>query len=151
MEPQRFKSTIARSSTRAAIPIPFDPDSVWGAKDRHHISGTVNDCKVRGRLESDTTGWFLVLGPAWRRDNHLDVGAEVQVVLEPEGPQGERLSSDVRDAMSSDPTARGFFESLPTFYRKNYIRWIESAKRPETRANRIAEMMRLLKAGKREK
>jgi hypothetical protein len=24
------------------IPVPFDPDTTWGAKPRHHIRGTVN-------------------------------------------------------------------------------------------------------------
>ena len=37
------------------------------------------------------------------------------------------------------------------FYRRNYVRWIESAKRPETRAARIADTVALLKAGKRQK
>ena len=50
-----------------------------------------------------------------------------------------------------EPAARRLFESLPTFYRKNFLRWIESAKRPETRARRIAETVATLKAGKRER
>ena len=45
----------------------------------------------------------------------------------------------------------GFFESLPTFYRKNFMRWIDSAKRPETRAKHIAEVIETLKAHKRER
>jgi len=40
---------------------------------------------------------------------------------------------------------------LATFYRNTYIKWIESAKRPETRAARIEEMVQLLKAGKKQK
>src|SRR5262249_46650139 len=36
-------------------------------------------------------------------------------------------------------------------YRKNFIRWIESAKREETRAGRIQEMIKLLKAEKKQK
>jgi uncharacterized protein YdeI (YjbR/CyaY-like superfamily) len=40
---------------------------------------------------------------------------------------------------------------LATFYRNNYIRWIESAKRPETRRGRIAEMVDLLKAGTKQR
>ena len=151
MTSQRFKSKIASSGSRAYIAIPFTPNDVWGAKERHYITGTVNGCKVRGRLESNATGYFLAVGPVWRRDNKLEVGDQVEVDISPEGPQGERLSPDIAAALDSDPNAKAFFESLPTFYRKNYVRWIESAKRPETRANRISEMMKLLKAGKREK
>jgi uncharacterized protein YdeI (YjbR/CyaY-like superfamily) len=42
-------------------------------------------------------------------------------------------------------------ERLATFYRNGYIPWIESAKRPETRSARIAEMLSLLKAGKKQR
>ena len=49
------------------------------------------------------------------------------------------------------PAAGRFFESLPTIYRKNFMRWIDGAKRPETRAKRIAETVATLKSGKRER
>jgi uncharacterized protein YdeI (YjbR/CyaY-like superfamily) len=81
----------------------------------------------------------------------LEAGADVEVILWPEGPQSENLSRDVAAALEIEPQAKAFFESLATFYRNTYIKWIESAKRPETRAARIEEMMKLLKAGKRQK
>jgi hypothetical protein len=148
---QRFKSTVAKSGTRTFIPIPFNPNEVWGVKQRHHITGTVNGCKVRGSLGSDGSQYFLPLGAAWRRDNGLEAGAKVEVILSAEGPQSELLAPDVAAALKAEPAAKAFFESLATFYRNTYVKWIESAKRPETRAARIAEMMRLLKAGQKQK
>jgi uncharacterized protein YdeI (YjbR/CyaY-like superfamily) len=91
------------------------------------------------------------LGAAWRRDCGLEAGAKVEVVLSPEGPQSESLSPDVAEALEAEPKAKAFFESLATFYRNTYIKWIESAKRPETRAGRINEMIELLKAEKKQK
>ena len=61
------------------------------------------------------------------------------------------LAPDLLAALEGEPEARRFFESLATFYRKNFIRWIEQAKRPKTRANRIAETIATLQAGKRER
>ena len=151
MTTQRFKTVIMKSGTRTFIVIPFNPNDVWGVKQRHHITGSVNGCAVRGSLGSDRTQVFLPLGAAWRRDNRLDAGAEVDVVLSPEGPQSERLSPDVASALDAEPQAKVFFEALATFYRNTYIKWIESAKRPETRAARIDEMVTLLKAGKKQK
>jgi uncharacterized protein YdeI (YjbR/CyaY-like superfamily) len=75
----------------------------------------------------------------------------VDVVLSPEGPQAEGLPTDVAGALDAEPQAKVFFESLATFYRNTYIKWIESARRPETRAARISEMVNLLKAGKKQK
>jgi hypothetical protein len=148
---RRFKTVIAQSGTRAVIALPFDPDDAWGVKERHYIGGSLNGCPVRGRLESNGREWFFSLGPAWRRDNDLDVGAQVDVILFPEGPQSEALSSDITTALEAEPAAKAFFDGLASFYRKNYVRWIESAKRPETRSARIAEMVKLLKAGQRGK
>jgi hypothetical protein len=38
--------------------------------------------------------------------------------------------------------------SVAPFYRKNFLRWIDQAKRSETRAARIAEMVKMLEGGK---
>jgi len=151
MATQRFKTTVTKEGSRTYIPIPFDPNETWGVKQRHHITGSINGCAVRGSLGSDGSRYFLPLGAAWRRDTGLDAGVEVEVVLTPEGPQADALASDILAALESEPEARGFFEALATFYRNGYIRWIESAKRPETRSARIAEMLNLLKAGKKQR
>ena len=151
MTTQRFKTTVTKEGSRTYIPIPFDPNEVWGVKQRHHITGSINGCAVRGSLGSDGSRYFLPLGAAWRRDTGLEDGAEVEVVLTPEGPQTDTLASDILAALESEPEARVFFEALATFYRNGYIRWIESAKRPETRSTRIAEMLSLLKAGKKQR
>jgi hypothetical protein len=151
MSTQRFKAIVAKTGSRTYIAIPFDPNVVWGIKQRHHITGSINGCAVRGSLGSDGTQYFLPLGAAWRRDNGVEPGAEVAVVLVPEGPQIDALAADILDALASAPEARVSFESLATFYRNGYIRWIEGAKRPETRSARIAEMLRLLEAGKKQR
>jgi hypothetical protein len=151
MTTQRFKTMVSKEGSRTYLAIPFNPNEVWGVKQRHHITGFINGCAVRGSLGSDGTQYFLPLGAAWRRDNGVEAGAEVEVVLTPEGPQSDTLVPDIVAALESEPEAKTFFESLATFYRNGYIRWIESAKRPETRSARIAEMLSLLKVGKKQR
>ena len=151
MTTQSFKAVVSKSGSRVFIPIPFNPNDVWGIKQRHHVTGTVNGHGVRGSLGSDGTHFFLLLGAAWRRGCGIDAGDHAEVVLSPEGPQSEGLSQDVAAALEAEPKAKAFFESLATFYRNTYIKWIESAKKPETRAARIKEMVELLKAGKKQK
>ena len=148
---QNFKAVVSKSGTRVFVPIPFNPNEVWGVKVRHHIRGTVNNYQVRGSLGSDGTQYFLLLGAAWRRDCNIEEGTKVDVVLSPEGPQSESLSPDIATALDKEPKAKSFFESLATFYRNTYIKWIESAKKAETRSARINEMIGLLKAGKKQK
>ena len=151
MTTQRFNTIVAKEGSRTYIAIPFNPNEVWGVKQRHHITGSINGCTIRGSLGSDGSQYFLPLGAAWRRDNGVEAGAEVQVVMMPEGPQTDTLAPDILAALESQPQARAFFESLATFYRNGYVRWIESAKRSETRSARIAELLSLLKAGKKQR
>lgn len=152
MTTQRFKTTVIKDSSRTFISIPFNPNEVWGVKQRHHTTGTINGHPVRGALDSDGDQYFLPLGTAWRRDNGLDADTAVDVELMPEGPQTDTLAPDLLAALESEPEARAFFESLATFYRKGYLRWIDgAARRPEIRRARIAELVDLLKAGKKQR
>jgi bacteriocin resistance YdeI/OmpD-like protein/uncharacterized protein DUF1905 len=134
-----------------SIKLPFDPSAAWGERDRYDVTGTINGHKVRGKLTLRAGGHALDLGPTWCRDATVVAGAQVAAVLAPEGPQLSAMAEDIAAALDTEPAARRFFESLATFYRKNFIRWIEGAKRPETRAQRIAETVATLKSGKRER
>jgi uncharacterized protein YdeI (YjbR/CyaY-like superfamily) len=55
------------------------------------------------------------------------------------------LAEDIAVALDAEPEARRAFDSLATFYRKGWLRWFEATKRrPEVRAERIAEMVNLV-------
>ncbi|RYG36349.1 hypothetical protein EON81_10030 [bacterium] len=150
MAEQRFQSVLKRVGKGGSLALPFDPDAVWGVRGRHHITGTVNGCGIRGPLKKEASDWTLPIGPAWLRDNALpDSGFEV--VLRPEGPQADALSEDIATALDPEPDAKAFFAALPTFYRKGYLDWIESAKRPATRETRIRETVAALKEGKKQR
>ena len=149
---KRFTATVAARGKGVLVRLPFDPDEVWGRKPKHHVSGRLGDCGVRAVLERDTAGWSFRLGPAWLRDSGIAVGEKVKVELAPEGPQREGLAPDLAAALEAEPKAGEFFDSIAQFYRKAYIRWIEATKkRPDVRAERIAETVKLLKAGIKER
>jgi hypothetical protein len=142
----------ADQKRRVFVPVPFDPDEVWGVKVEHHVHGTVNGMGVRAVVEPFGDGRGIVLGPAWRRDRGISSGEEVTVVLAPEGPQRADLAPDVVAALEAEPAAGALFDSLAQFYRRGYLRWIDATKRhPEERTRRIAEMVDLLKAGHKER
>ena len=49
-----------------------------------------------------------------------------------------RLPPDFRKALDTSPKAKANFESFAPSHRKAYVGWVAEAKRPETRARRIA-------------
>jgi Bacteriocin-protection, YdeI or OmpD-Associated/Domain of unknown function (DUF1905) len=147
-----FEATIeARPRGGIAIKLPFDPAAEWGVKERYDVSGAIKGYPVRGPLTANEGAYYLEVGPAWCRHGCVTPGERATVELGPEGPHFGTLSPDFAAGLDAEPDARRFFESVATFYRKNFVRWIEDAKRPETRAKRIAETVAALKAGKRER
>jgi uncharacterized protein YdeI (YjbR/CyaY-like superfamily) len=88
----------------------------------------------------------------WARDCQVRVGMIVDVDLGAEGPQRSELAPDLAAALAANPQAAAFFDTLPQFYAKAYLRWIDStSRRPELRAQRIAEVVALLHAGIKER
>jgi Bacteriocin-protection, YdeI or OmpD-Associated/Domain of unknown function (DUF1905) len=150
---QRFTTTVAAAPRgHALIPVPFDPDTAWGAKSRHHIAGAVDGIPVRGTVETAGDGHGFTLGPAWLRDCRVTIGDTVTVDIEPEGPQRGNLADDIAAALDTHPQAGAFFDSLAQAYRTAYLRWINATKRrPEQRPLRIAEMINLLEAGHKQR
>src|SRR5437660_4705603 len=125
MSARRFTATVSAGARgRVFVPVPFDPDQVWGVKPRHHVTGTVNGMRVRGVVELVGTDRGVVLGAAWRRGCGLAPGERVEVVLSPEGPQRDDLADDIATALDANPAAAAYFDSLAQFYRRAYLRWI---------------------------
>ncbi|MGH9228639.1 MAG: YdeI/OmpD-associated family protein [Acidimicrobiales bacterium] len=116
------------------------------------MTGSLGGCGLPGVIDAANGGHVLVLGPAWNRHGRPRSGSSVEVVLKPEGPQCSDLAPDIAAALDAAPEAGAFFESLAQFYRNAYLRWIDATKRrPEQRPVRIAEMIRLLEQGKKER
>ncbi|MFI6317239.1 YdeI/OmpD-associated family protein [Nonomuraea sp. NPDC050556] len=141
----------ARERGGMFIPVPFDPDAVWGPKPVHHVNGTVGGARVRAVIGSLDGERGLLLGPSWTPGG-LEPGTQVEVVLAPEGPQRADLADDLAAALEASPAAGAFFDGLAQFYRRAYLRWIDGTKRhPDLRAQRIAEVVALLESGRKQR
>lgn len=64
-------------------------------------------------------------------------------------PPTFEMPREFKDALSANKKAGAFFETLPPSQKKQFIGWIASAKRPETRQKRLGKAMELLKGGQR--
>lgn len=150
---QRFVAEMTvGEDQRPHIVLPFDPDEIWGVRARHLLAGTIAGYDWRGEVEQVAASPALRPGPAWFRDRPVRLGSEVEVVIGPEGPQRDELDPDVAAALGDDPEAGAFFDGLAQFYRRAYLTWVGATKRrPDERTRRIAEMVRLLHAGEKQR
>ena len=58
------------------------------------------------------------------------------------------MPPEFEQALRENPIAKEQYEALPLSHRKEYLLWIVTAKRLETRERRIAESIRMLAGGK---
>jgi uncharacterized protein YdeI (YjbR/CyaY-like superfamily) len=81
---------------------------------------------------------FMMVNKEMWEGAKIQEGRAVEVVLEKDTDlRTVEIPRDLMTALSQHRTARKIFESLSYTHKKEYVRWIESAKRSETRERRI--------------
>ena len=94
-------------------------------------------------------GRFLVpLAAENREAAGVEAGDEIVVDIENDtAPREVVLPADLEAAM--DDAARTAYDGLSYTHRKEWVRWVEEAKKPETRATRIEKTVAGLREGKK--
>jgi uncharacterized protein YdeI (YjbR/CyaY-like superfamily) len=115
---------------------PRKPGSVWSAANKARIKKLT----AEGRMA--TPGLAKVA--AAKRDGSWNKLSDIDRL----GRTGE-LPEDLRAALAENAAAAGKFERLAPSQKKLWAWWILSAKRPETRARRIAKAVKGVAAGRR--
>jgi uncharacterized protein YdeI (YjbR/CyaY-like superfamily) len=64
-------------------------------------------------------------------------------------PKTEHIGTEFELELNKNPKAKNFFDNLAPSYKKQYVGWISSAKRDETRRKRIKEAIGLLNGSKK--
>lgn len=59
------------------------------------------------------------------------------------------LPEDLKQALAEVPNAKAVFDGFAPSHRREYLEWITEAKRPETRARRIAQTIEWLAEGRK--
>jgi uncharacterized protein YdeI (YjbR/CyaY-like superfamily) len=78
----------------------------------------------------------------------ISAGDELAIELERDDePRTIEVPADLAAALG--PDERAFLDSLAYTNRREYVEWIEDAKREETRQNRIAKAGEMLRRGRR--
>jgi len=114
------------------------------------VEGIINGHPFRAALEPNTSrGHRLRVNKAML--DGADAGAGDTVKLAILGPEPEpTIPPDLRAAFAaSAQKAKTLWEDLTHIGRLDWIRWIDSAKTPETRARRVTRTVQQLSEGKR--
>ena len=144
---QRFKATLQQHGSGTVVVVPFELKEAFGSG-RPPVRATVNGHTFRTTLFTMGGRALLGLNREVREAARVEAGQEVSVELERDDePRTVEVPQDLAAAMETDPAIRETFDDLSYTHRKEYVRWIEDAKREETRARRIEKSIELLREG----
>jgi bacteriocin resistance YdeI/OmpD-like protein/uncharacterized protein DUF1905 len=146
----RMTTTLQARGPAAAIVLDDEQVAAIGeGPKRFPVVATVNGHTWRTSV-ARMGGEFLVgLNRQVREAAGVAAGDTVDVALELDTkPREVDLPPTLADALAADPEARAAFERLAFTHRKEFARWIEEAKREETRARRVTQALEMLRAGK---
>lgn len=142
-----FIATIQNAGSGGAyVEIPFDVESVFGSK-RPKVKAMIGGVSYRGTLvRMGTDCHLLLILKSIRERIGKTFGDEVEITLEEDTElRTVEVPADLMQALKSEPEAKTFFEKLAYTHQKEYVNWIEEAKKNETRQRRVTKTIEMLK------
>jgi hypothetical protein len=145
----RFRSTVELGGkTATGIPIPDEVIDALGSGKRPPVTVTVKGYTYRTTAVRMGGQFFVPLSAENRAGAGVAAGEDITVDIEPDtAPREVTMPDDLAAAM--DDAARATYDGLSYTHRKEWVRWVEEAKKPETRASRIDKTVAGLREGKK--
>lgn len=152
----RFKARLLRpanpkGASWAFVVLPKSASAKLPTRSMTTVEGTFDGCSFRATLSPDgERSHWLKVTKKLREAAGAVVGDDVTLEIMPVEKEPEpRVPADLRKALASAPKARESWSDITAVARRDWIHWITSAKRSDTRARRIDNACEMLAGGKR--
>jgi hypothetical protein len=132
------------------LAIPFNVEETYGVKSQVKVRGTINDIPFKSSLMPNGDGThFMVVNKSIHDAAWVSSGDMVHIVMEQDKDIREvAVPEDLKNALERDDSAKENFEQLSYSHKKEYVDWIEQAKKEETRVKRVEAALLKLKERK---
>lgn len=130
----------------AYVEVPFDVKEVYGTKGQVKIWATFDGFPYQGSLAPMGTGSHVLgIRKDIRKAIGKNFGEAVKVTIKPDlEPRTVTLPVDLEKVLTENPEAKLVFNKLSFTHQKEYVQWIEEAKKPETRQRRLEKLIEKL-------
>ncbi|OWY25182.1 DUF1905 domain-containing protein [Sphingobacteriales bacterium UPWRP_1] len=134
----------------AYIEIPFDVKTEFG-KANCKVKATFDGEPYRGSVMSEGNGTYsLLVLKEIRQKIGKKVGETVTITLQPDTEERTvNIPDDLIQVFEQHPAVKQMFNNFSYTHRKEYVRWIEDAKKPETRQRRIQKAIEMIAQNKK--
>lgn len=144
---QKFTAILEKhdKSEATAIMIPFDVPAIFGARSRVPVCGTINGFPFRSSIFFMGGRHLMVVNKELRAGANAKAGEPVKVVMERDNaPREVEVPEDLAAKLQENAIAQAAWEKLSYTHRKEHVKAIEEAKKPETRTRRIEKAIEML-------
>jgi hypothetical protein len=146
-----FRATLElHGKTATGITVPEEVVEGLGAGKRPAVLVTINGYTYRSTV-APYNGVFMLPVSAENRDGAgASAGDVLDIRLELDtAPRTVDVPEDLAVALAADPRASAFFDSLSVSNQRGYTSWVESARKPETRQDRVEKTVAFLAEGRK--
>lgn len=134
----------------AFVEVPFDVEQEFGSK-KPKVKALIEGVPYRGTLVRMGTDCHLLLVlKSIRQQVGKTFGDEIKVTVEPDTEERViEVPAELKKAFKVEKEAKAFFDKLSYTHKREYVMWINEAKKEETRHNRIAKTIEMLKQSRK--
>jgi hypothetical protein len=128
------------------VVLPFSVPEAYGTRGRLPVRATFDGYPYQGSAVplGDGHHALLVLKQI-RKAIAKTLGDTVRVTLSRDTAERKmEVPDDLAAALADAPAAAAYFHKLAYSHQREYVRWLEGAKKPETRTRRVQETVLLL-------
>lgn len=153
-QPIQFNAVIKQHDTMNAafVEFPFSTEELFNKKGQVKIKALFDDkVEYRGSLaKMKSDNHMLGLTQEIRKQLGKNFGDEISVSLtEDKEERTVEIADDILTVFNENPEAKALFDKMSYTHKKEYIRWINEAKKPETREKRKVKMIQMILEGKK--
>lgn len=154
LQPIDFTAIIKQNEemNAAFVEFPFSTEELFNKKGMIKVKA-IFDHKIeyRGSLAKMKSDCHILgITQEIRKKLGKTFGDEIIVsLIEDKEKRIVEIANDITLVFNDNPEAKLLFDKMSYTHKKEYIRWIEEAKKPETRENRKIKMIQMILNGKK--
>jgi Bacteriocin-protection, YdeI or OmpD-Associated/Domain of unknown function (DUF1905) len=133
----------------AVFDLPAQAAAALGERKRPPVTVTIGDYTFRTTVAVYGGRPMIGVNKRHRAAAGIGVGDSFDVVVTlDEEPRVVEVPTDLAEAPTVDDAVAAAFDKLSYTHRREYVEWIAEAKRPATRARRVAATIDRVRAGR---
>lgn len=133
------------------VVLPFSVPEAYGTRGRMPVQATFDGYPYQGSVTPLGNGHHaLHVLKQIRKAVDKTIGDTIRVTLSRNVAERKmEAPADLAEKLVAAPQAAAYFAKLAYTHQREYVRWLEGAKKPEVRTKRLGEIVEMLAQGRK--